>query len=76
VRREIKKKTKQEKNKFFWVRHRARVMGGHFHRSHFLGAVYGMEAHDGARDTPVRRVLNSPADHFAQQLPIVYVQTW
>lgn len=45
------------------------------HRSHFLGAVYGMERMMGRADTPVRRVLNYASDHFAQSLPIVYVQT-
>ena len=45
------------------------------HRSHFLGAVYGMERMMGRADTPVRRVLNYASDHFAQHLPIVYVQT-
>jgi nickel-dependent lactate racemase len=45
------------------------------HRSHFLGAVYGMERMMGRADTPVRRVLNYASDHFAQQLPIIYVQT-
>jgi nickel-dependent lactate racemase len=45
------------------------------HRSHFLGAVYGMERMMGRADTPVRRVLNYASDHFAQNLPIVYVQT-
>ncbi len=45
------------------------------HRSHFLGAVYGMERMMGRADTPVRRVLNYAGEHFAQKLPIVYVQT-
>jgi nickel-dependent lactate racemase len=45
------------------------------HRSHFLGAVYGMERMMGRAETPVRRVLNYASEHFAQQLPIVYVQT-
>ncbi len=45
------------------------------HRSHFLGAVYGMERMLGRADTPVRKVLNYASDHFAKQLPIVYVQT-
>ena len=45
------------------------------HRSHFLGAVYGMERMMGRADTPVRRVLNYASEHFAQNLPIVYVQT-
>jgi nickel-dependent lactate racemase len=45
------------------------------HRSHFLGAVYGMERMMGRADTPVRRVLNYASDHFATGLPIDYVQT-
>ena len=50
------------------------VMG--IHRSHFLGAVYGMERMMGRADTPVRRVLNYASDHFTGGLPqIVYVQT-
>lgn len=44
-------------------------------KSHFLGAVYGMERMMGRADTPVRKVLNYASDHFAQDLPIVYVQT-
>lgn len=45
-------------------------------RSHFLGAVYGMERMMGRADTPVRRVLNYASEHFAGALPqIVYVQT-
>ena len=50
------------------------VMG--IHRSHFLGAVYGMERMMGRTDTPVRRVLNYASEHFGKMLPqIVYVQT-
>jgi nickel-dependent lactate racemase len=45
------------------------------HRTHFLGAVYGMERMMGRADTPVRRILNYASDHFAQDLPIVYVLT-
>lgn len=45
------------------------------HRSHFLGAVYGMERMMGRVDTPVRKVLRYASQHFAQQMPIVYVQT-
>ena len=45
------------------------------HRSHFLGAVYGMERMMGRVDTPVRRVLRYASEHFAQAMPIVYVQT-
>ncbi|GAB4377737.1 MAG: lactate racemase domain-containing protein [Calditrichia bacterium] len=44
-------------------------------RSHFLGAVYGLERIMGRADTPVRRVLNYASEHFAQHLPIVYVLT-
>jgi nickel-dependent lactate racemase len=50
------------------------VMG--IHRSHFLGAVYGMERMMGRAETPVRKVLNYASEHFASSLPqIVYVQT-
>ncbi len=50
------------------------VMG--IHRSHFLGAVYGMERMMGRADTPVRRVLNYATEQFGKLLPqIVYVQT-
>jgi len=50
------------------------VMG--IHRSHFLGAVYGMERMMGRANTPVRRVLNYASKHFGGDLPqIVYVQT-
>ena len=46
------------------------------HRSHFLGAVYGMERMMGRSNTPVRRVLDYASEHFGAQLPeIVYVQT-
>lgn len=44
-------------------------------KSHFLGAVYGMERMMGRADTPVRKVLNYASDHFAKHLPIVYVLT-
>ena len=44
-------------------------------KSHFLGAVYGMERMMGRADTPVRRVLNYASEHFAKHLPIVYVLT-
>ena len=44
-------------------------------RSHFLGAVYGMERIMGRADNPVRRVLNYAANHFLRQLPVVYVLT-
>jgi nickel-dependent lactate racemase len=44
-------------------------------KSHFLGAAYGMEHIMGRADTPVRRVLNYASEHFASDLPLVYVQT-
>ena len=44
-------------------------------RSHYLGAVYGMERMMGRVDTPVRRVLNYASEHFLSGLPIVYVLT-
>ncbi len=44
-------------------------------RSHYLGAVYGMERIMGRADNPVRRVLNYASDHFLGALPIVYVLT-
>ncbi|MCK5000081.1 MAG: DUF2088 domain-containing protein [Anaerohalosphaera sp.] len=44
-------------------------------KSHFLGAAYGMERMMGRADTPVRKVLNYASDHFAKDLPIVYVLT-
>jgi len=44
-------------------------------RSHFLGAVYGMERIMGRADNPVRRVLNYAATRFIQHLPVVYVLT-
>jgi nickel-dependent lactate racemase len=44
-------------------------------KSHFLGAVYGMERIMGRADNPVRRVLNYASQHFAKHLPIVYVLT-
>jgi nickel-dependent lactate racemase len=44
-------------------------------RSHYLGAVYGMERIMGRADNPVRQVLNYAAGHFLKHLPIVYVLT-
>jgi nickel-dependent lactate racemase len=44
-------------------------------RSHYLGAVYGMERIMGRADNPVRRVLNFAASHFLNHLPIIYVLT-
>jgi nickel-dependent lactate racemase len=44
-------------------------------RSHYLGAVYGMERIMGRAENPVRNLLNYAADRFLRQLPIVYVLT-
>lgn len=44
-------------------------------RSHYLGAVYGMERIMGRAENPVRNVLNRAADQFLRHLPIVYVHT-
>jgi nickel-dependent lactate racemase len=44
-------------------------------KSHFLGAAYGMERIMGRARTPVREVLNYAMDHFATELPVLYVQT-
>ena len=43
--------------------------------SHFLGAAYGMERIMGRADNPVRRVINYASEHFAKDMPIVYVLT-
>ncbi len=48
---------------------------GSINRSHYLGAVYGMERIMGRADNPVRNVLNYAADHFLKNLPIIYVLT-
>jgi nickel-dependent lactate racemase len=44
-------------------------------RSHFLGAVCGMESMMGRAHTPVRDVLNYMAAQIAPHLPITYVCT-
>ncbi len=45
-------------------------------RSHFVGAVYGMERIMGRADTPVRKLFNYGSDNFGHMLPqIVYVQS-
>ncbi|HEY1807894.1 MAG TPA: lactate racemase domain-containing protein [Acidobacteriaceae bacterium] len=44
-------------------------------RSHYLGAVYGMERIMGRADNPVRRVLNYASDRFLRALLIVYVHS-
>lgn len=44
-------------------------------KSHFLGAVYGLERIMGRADTPVRRVLSEADRRFGGDLPVVYVLT-
>jgi hypothetical protein len=44
-------------------------------RSHYLGAVFGMERIMGRAENPVRNVLNYASDRFLRDLPIVYVLT-
>ncbi len=44
-------------------------------KSHFLGAVYGMENMMGRADTPVRRVFDYAQERFLNNLPIVYALT-
>lgn len=44
-------------------------------KSHYLGAVYGMERMMGRADTPVRRVLNHAAKEYAADIPLVYILT-
>ena len=44
-------------------------------KSHFLGAVYGMENLMGKADNPVRSMLNYASDHFIKHLPVVYIHT-
>lgn len=44
-------------------------------KSHFVGAVYGMEKVMGKTDTPVRKLLNYASENFTKHLPIVYIHT-
>jgi nickel-dependent lactate racemase len=44
-------------------------------KSHFIGAVYGMERIMGKAVNPVRSLLNYAAANFMKQLPVVYVHT-
>ena len=44
-------------------------------KSHYLGAVYGMERIMGRARSPVRDVLDYASDHFLKDLPITYVLT-
>ena len=44
-------------------------------KSHFIGAVYGMERIMGKANNPVRSLLNYASANFINHLPIVYVLT-
>lgn len=44
-------------------------------RSHFLGAVYGMERMMGRTDTPVRAVFNYAHEHYLDNLGVLYILT-
>jgi nickel-dependent lactate racemase len=44
-------------------------------KSHFIGAVYGMERIMGKADNPVRQLLNYASAMFIKDLPVVYVHT-
>ncbi len=44
-------------------------------KSHFIGAVFGMERIMGRANNPVRDLLNYADEKFARDLPVVYVLT-
>lgn len=44
-------------------------------KSHFVGAVYGMERLMGRAVNPVRKLLNYASDNFIKDLPVIYVHT-
>jgi len=44
-------------------------------KSHFIGAVYGIERLLGKADNPVRQLLNYAVSKFLSDLPIIYVLT-
>lgn len=44
-------------------------------KSHFIGAVHGIENILGTTDNPVRRVLNQASEIAADRLPLLYVLT-
>lgn len=51
--------------------------GGHegINKSHFIGAVYGMERMMGKADTPVRKLLDYASENFIRHLPVIYILT-
>lgn len=44
-------------------------------KSHYVGAVYGLERMMGKADTPVRRMLNYASENFTRDFPVVYILT-
>ncbi|MEK7718844.1 MAG: lactate racemase domain-containing protein [Bacteroidota bacterium] len=44
-------------------------------KTHFIGALYGLEKLMGHISSPVRKVLNYMGDNFTNQLPISYILT-
>jgi nickel-dependent lactate racemase len=52
-------------------------LGGqeNIHKSHFLGAVYGMERIMGRADSPVRKVFDYAFDNFLDKIPFVHAIT-
>jgi nickel-dependent lactate racemase len=44
-------------------------------KSHFLGAVYGMERIMGKARNPVRSLLNYASENFIKDLPVIYIHT-
>ncbi|MEP1448305.1 MAG: lactate racemase domain-containing protein [Paraglaciecola sp.] len=45
------------------------------HKSHYLGAVYGMERIMGRTYTPVRQALNEGFDSYLRHLPVEFILT-
>ncbi|HLP73347.1 MAG TPA: lactate racemase domain-containing protein [Bacteroidales bacterium] len=44
-------------------------------KSHFVGAVYGMERIMGRASNPVRSLLNYASENFISHLPVIYILT-
>jgi nickel-dependent lactate racemase len=44
-------------------------------KSHFLGAVYGMERIMGRDNSPVHRIFDYARDHFLKDIPLQYILT-
>jgi nickel-dependent lactate racemase len=43
--------------------------------SHYLGALYGMERMMGRDNTPVHKLFDYAEQHFAMNIPIIYIMT-